>query len=88
MEMQTWLTCRLMFWVDVTVALPLDGIIAGALGIQHRAEDQRAEFIALVRWLKIVSGPPRIWKALLGMPALIHTWTITWRATVSQLIVS
>lgn len=43
----------LMFWVDLLVAAPLDGIIAGAMGIEMRHEDTRAQYIALVRWLKV-----------------------------------
>ena len=43
-----------MFWIDLAVAAPLDGIIAGAMGIELRAEDPRAQYIALVRWLKLV----------------------------------
>jgi len=43
-----------MFWVDLAVAAPLDGIIAGALGYEMRSDDPNAQYIALVRWLKVV----------------------------------
>eukprot|EP00967_Tisochrysis_lutea_P103119 scaffold155510_cov18-Tisochrysis_lutea.AAC.2 len=50
----------LMFWVDLLVAAPLDGIIAGAMGIEMRHEDTRAQYIALVRWLKVVGVAPPV----------------------------
>jgi len=50
------ITCarRGLFWVDLITTLPIETIVTSGLGITN-TDDSRAIFLALIRWLKIVS---------------------------------
>ncbi len=54
-----WAPRRFLFWVDLLTTFPVDGVVAAALGLRYRQDSAAAQWLGLVRWLRVVRTPLR-----------------------------